>query len=55
MDYLVARLREPSTWRGAVMLAIGLGVGISPDQIEGIVAVGTSVVGAIGMAARDKK
>ncbi len=55
MDYLIARLKEPSTWRGAVMLAIGLGVGISPGQIETIVSLGTAVVGAIGMFAPDTK
>ena len=55
MDYILDRLKEPSTWRGAVMLAIGLGVGINPGQIEAIVALGTSVVGAIGMLAPDPK
>lgn len=55
MNYLIERLKEPSTWRGVVMLAIGLGVGINPEQIEAIVAVGTAVVGAIGVMASDKR
>lgn len=54
MNYLLNRLKEPSTWRGAVMLAIGLGVGISPDQIETIVSLGTAVVGGIGVLAPNK-
>ena len=55
MNYLLERLKEPSSWRGIVMLAIGLGVGISPGQIETIVSVGTAVVGAIGVLAKDQK
>lgn len=55
MNYITERLKEPSTWRGAVMLAIGLGVGVNPDQIEAIVALGTSVAGLIGMMARDRR
>lgn len=54
MEYLLERLKEPSTWRGAVMLAIGLGVGISPGQIETIVSLGTAVVGAIGVFAKGR-
>jgi len=53
MDYLIARLREPSTWRGAVMLAISLGIGISPEQMETIITLGTAIVGAIGVLAKD--
>lgn len=54
MDYLAARLREPSTWRGFVMLAVGCGVAISPEQIEAIITLGTAAVGAIGVFAPDK-
>ena len=55
MNYLVQRLKEPSTWRGAVMLAISLGVGINPEQIETIITLGTAAVGAIGVLASDKR
>ena len=48
-DYFLDRLREPSTWRGIVMLLTGLGVGISPELAESIVAVGVSLAGVIGV------
>lgn len=48
-DYLLDRLREPSTWRGIVMLLTGLGVGISPELAESIIAVGVSLAGVIGV------
>ena len=52
-DYLLDRLKEPSTWRGIVMLITGFGIGISPDLAEHIVAVGVSVAGVIGVITSD--
>lgn len=47
------RLREPSTWRGLIMLLTGLGVGIHPQAIELIIAVGTAAAGAVGVVTPD--
>ncbi|MDQ3562850.1 MAG: hypothetical protein M3436_01495 [Pseudomonadota bacterium] len=49
--YLRARLKEPSSWRGLVLLLTSLGVGISPEQADAIVAAGLAVAGAIGALA----
>lgn len=54
-DYLLARLREPSTWRGVFLLATALGVTISPEQQNAIVALGLAVVGAVGAFLPDPK
>lgn len=36
MNYMLERLREPSTWRGIVMLVTALGVSLTPDQQSAI-------------------
>ena len=52
--YIYARLKEPSTWRGIVMLLTGLGVNLSPETASQIVSVGVGLVGLIGVASKDK-
>lgn len=53
--YLLARLKEPSTWRGIVLIATACGAVLSPDQQEAIIAGGLLVAGLIGAAVPDKK
>ena len=53
--YLLARAQEPSTWRGLVLIATALGVVLSPDQQEAIVAGGLLVAGLVGAAVPDSK
>lgn len=48
-DYILNRLNENSTWRGIVLLLTALGVTLSPDQTDKIVAAGLGVVGAINV------
>ena len=55
MTYLLARLKEPSTWRGLAVLATAAGVQMSPEQIAAIVPVGLAVAGAIGAFFPDRK
>jgi hypothetical protein len=52
--YLLARLQEPSTWRGLVLIATACGTAISPAQQEAIVTVGLMVAGLIGAAFPEK-
>lgn len=54
MDYIRARLREPSTWRGIVAALMGVGVAIEPGQVEAIVAGCASVIGLIGILTEDR-
>ncbi len=53
-DYIIARLQEPSTWRGLVLAITGLGAAINPDLREAIVTLGLLVAGLIGAALPDK-
>ena len=54
MKYVIDRLKEPSSWRGLVMLTTAFGVTLNPDLVPSIVAVGTGLAGIIGFACKDK-
>ena len=53
-QWLLARLRERSTWAGIVSMAAALGIAVSPEQSEAIVAAGMAVVGAVIAFTDDK-
>jgi hypothetical protein len=53
-DYLRARLLEPSTWRGLVLISTALGAVLTPEQQEAIVTAGLLIAGLIGAAFPDK-
>lgn len=54
MNWLAARLREPSTWRGLIWLATACGVTLRPEVWEQITAVGMAVAGLIGVLTSEK-
>ena len=39
-DYLLARAKEPSTWRGAILFLTAIGVPIAPQVADAIVTSG---------------
>jgi len=47
--YILDRLSENSTWRGLLLVATGLGVSLSPQHQEAIVAAGLGLTGAINI------
>ena len=51
-EWLIDRGGEPSTWRGLTLLASVLGVVISPEIADGIIATGMAVSGLIGACSR---
>lgn len=54
MKWLLARLSEPSTWRGLIWLATAAGVTLSPEAWDQIVVIGMAVAGLIGILTADK-
>jgi hypothetical protein len=50
-SYLLARIKEPTTWRGLVLVLTSLGVGVSPEQSDAIVSAGLAIAGLIGTLA----
>jgi len=53
VNWLIARLKEPSTWRGLIWLATAFGVSLRPEVWEQITAVGMAVAGLIGVITRE--
>lgn len=52
-NYLIDRAKEPSTWRGIVLLLTAVGVPVAPAMSEAIVSVGLAVAGLIGVVTAD--
>ena len=52
--YVLERLKEPSTWRGIVLLLTALGVPLAPGIADAVIAAGLAVVGLIGAVTPDK-
>ena len=53
MNWLIARLKEGSTWRGIVWLLTVAGISLKPDQVEAIIAAGMALAGLLGVFTRD--
>jgi len=53
-DYILDRAKEPSTWRGFILLLTAVGVPIAPGMSEAIVSVGLAVAGLLGVVTSDK-
>jgi len=48
LEYVVARLKEPSTWRGVLLLGTALGTGLTPAQADLIITLGLGAAGLVG-------
>jgi len=53
-DYILARAKEPSSWRGLFLILTAIGVPVAPEMAEAIITIGLGLAGAIGMATADK-
>jgi hypothetical protein len=49
VDYIIEKLKEPSTWRGIVWLATAFGFAFEPEQKEAIAAFGMTLAGLISV------
>ena len=49
INWALERLSENSTWRGIAALATAIGVTLSPEQANAIIAAGMAVIGAINV------
>lgn len=52
IQYLLERAKEPSTWRGVVLLATAAGVNIAPEMVNAIVTFGIGLAGLLGVATK---
>lgn len=54
MQYIIARLKEASTWRGIALVLTAFGLHIAPEMQEAVISVGVSIAGLIGVVFPDK-
>lgn len=54
-QYIMDRMKEPSTWRGLALIFTACGIALKPEQVEAITFVGLFVSGIIGAASPDNK
>lgn len=55
MNYVVARLKEASTWRGLIFIATAFGLQLAPAMQEAIVTAGIGLAGVAGAVLPDSK
>lgn len=53
-DFFLNRLKEPSTWRGLILVATSFGMTLSPDQSYAIASLGLALAGGVGAFSADK-
>ena len=53
-QYILDRAKEPSSWRGIILLLTAIGVPVAPAMAEAIIAVGLAVAGLVGVATPDQ-
>ena len=49
IKWAIEQLKQPSTWRGMVMLATSVGLAVEPALADKIIVAGTGVAGLIGV------
>lgn len=53
-NYILARAKEPSSWRGLFLILTAIGVPVAPEMANAIITIGLGIAGAIGVVAPDK-
>lgn len=54
-QYILDRAKEPSTWRGLILLLTAAGVPLAPELQSAIISVGLAIAGLIGVATPDQR
>jgi hypothetical protein len=55
MKPILDRLKEPSTWKGLIVVLGAFGIAIEPEMQTHIIAVGGGLFGIIEILRREKK
>jgi hypothetical protein len=53
-DYILNRAKEPSTWRGLVLLLTAIGIPVAPQMADAIITLGLAIAGFVGVATPDE-
>ena len=54
VNFVIARAKERSTWLGLISCATALGLALSADQQEAIIAAGIGAAGLVAAFTKDK-
>lgn len=54
MNFIIDRLKEPSTWSGIAAMAVAFGIGFPPGTFEAITQIGVGIAGLAGVVLREK-
>ena len=54
IDWIVARLKEPTTWIGLISFATAAGVHLAPDLQESIITAGVAIGATLAVILREK-
>jgi hypothetical protein len=49
MNYILDRLKEPSTWRGILAMITAVGVKLHPELQEAIISAGLALIGMVNI------
>lgn len=53
MDRLISALKQESTWRGLIAIAMALGIHLEPELQNAILTVGLALIGSINVGKKD--
>ena len=51
--YILERAKEPSTWRGLILVLTAVGIPVAPALSEAIVTLGLGLAGLVGVVSAD--
>lgn len=54
MNWIIKRLKEPSSWRGLIVLAGICGYSTSPELQDSIIVAGTALLAAVEVSRSEK-
>lgn len=55
MNWILARIKEPSTWAGLVTILTVAGVAVSPEMKEAVISAGVGIGGLILVIMKERK
>ena len=53
-QYILDRAKEPSSWRGLMLVLTAIGVPLAPAMADAIISAGLAIAGLIGVVAADR-
>lgn len=54
IDWVIARLKEQTTWIGLTTLLTAAGVSLAPELTESIITAGVAIGGVLAMVLKEK-